>query len=109
MSRRGPSGQLSVEEALPCADVGGRLRGCVPGDGPLAYATSTLLGVRAPCFLRVGVVVSAGPLILGLVRDSGGLPWIDPAALRPGGGTRQSLCIRRFLIGSGMGSGSTLS
>ena len=109
MSRRGPSGQLSVEEALPCADVGGHLRGCVPGDGPLAYATSMLLWVRGPCFLRLGVVVSAGPLILGLVRDSGGLPWADWAALRPGGGTRRSLSFRRFLIGSGMGSGSTLS
>ena len=71
MSRRGPSGQLSVEVALPCADVGGRLRGCAPSNGPLAYATSTLLWVRGPCFLRLGVVVSAGPLILGLVRDSG--------------------------------------
>ena len=76
MSRRGPSGQLSVEEALPSADVGGRLRGCVPGDGPLAYATSTLLWVRGPWFLRLGVVVSAGPLILGMVRDSGGCPGL---------------------------------
>ena len=71
MSRRGPSGQLSVEVALPCADVGGRLCGCAPGNGPLAYATSSLLWVRGPCFLRSGVVVSAGPLILGLVQDSG--------------------------------------
>ena len=93
MSRRGPSGQLSVEEALPCTDVGGHLRGCVPGDGPLAYATSTLLWLRGPRFLRLGVVVSAGPVILGLVRDSGGLPWADRAALRPGGGTRRALLL----------------
>ena len=85
MSRRGPSGQLSVEEALPCVDVEGCLRGCVPGVGPLACATSTLLWVRGPCFLRLGAGLSAGPLIWDLVRVSGGLPWADRAAMRPGG------------------------
>ena len=61
---------------MPCADVGGRLCGCAPSSGPLAYATSSLLWVRGPCFLRLGVVVSAGPLILGLVRDSGDCPGL---------------------------------
>ena len=48
----------------------------MPGNGALAYATSALLWVRGPCFFKPGVVVSAGPLVLGLVRDSGGCPGL---------------------------------
>ena len=72
MSKRGPSGQLSVEAALPCVDVTGCLRGYVTGVGPLAYATSTLLWVRGPCFLRLGAGLGTGTLIWDLVRVSGG-------------------------------------